>query len=903
MIRRALALLLLLAAPRVDAAAGVDQVVVVFKTHFDIGYTDMAQSVVERYRTSMIDQALEIADRNRVRPPERRFVWTLPGWPMAKIAEARPGQTPERRARVEDAFKEGRFVVHALPFTLHTELLEPEDLVRGLGFASRLSRAAGLPLPRDAKMTDVPSHSWILPTLLVSAGVEFLHLGCNAASRSPVLPRLFWWEGPDGSRLLTMYSAESYGTGLVPPADWPYRTWLALIHTGDNSGPPKPAEVDALLEEAAARLPGVKIRIGRLSDFADAVRAEKADIPVVRGDMPDTWIHGPMSDPEGSMLARALRPTLGTSEALGTLLRGWGREEPVDAAPILARAYEQSLLYGEHTWGGALYWVTEYGAKTRWGYGDAWKKERADGRFKRLEESWAEHRAYIEGARDLAAPLLDREMTALARAAGPAGPRLVVFNPLPWRRDGWTSFDWPGEPPPALKPASGGAAVPVLKEASGYGFAAGDLPPFGYRVFVPCPPPEGDRSRADEPASSRLENDRFKIELDPARGAIVSIVDKLLGRELIEPNAGFGRFLYERFDASQVAAFRRAYVKIDSDWGAAELGKPNMPPASEVPYRAASPAKPTLSFERSAGVAAAVLTSAPSPEIPFAVTTRLILRPGAPYIDLETTLHDKPADPWPEAGWIALPFKIEDPAFALGRLGSIVDPAKDVVAGSNRRLLALNTGMAVYDRSGRGVGLCAPDNPLVSLDSPGAWQYSPDFVPRKPAVFVQLFNNQWTTNFRFWNEGTWTARVRIWAFDRFAGASSLVKPSLETRYPMRAAFFDGAAGSLQPARAGLEIKPAGGSLVTAFGPNPDGEGTILRIWELAGRSGRCQVRVPVGLGARAVQPIDLRGRSIGKPIPLVSGASFFFDQRAFAPATFRLLESEDSPISIYRKSP
>lgn len=105
---------------------------------------------------------------------------------------------------------------------------------------------AGQPVPRDAKMTDVPSHSWVIPTLLLSGGHRVLHLGCNAASRSPAVPRLFWWEGPDGSRVLTMYTAESYGTGLVPPPDWPHRTWLALIHTGDNHGPPTPNEVREL---------------------------------------------------------------------------------------------------------------------------------------------------------------------------------------------------------------------------------------------------------------------------------------------------------------------------------------------------------------------------------------------------------------------------------------------------------------------------------------------------------------------------------------------------------------------------------------------------------------------------------------------------------------------------------
>jgi hypothetical protein len=107
---------------------------------------------------------------------------------------------------VEEAYRDGRIVTHALPFTTHTESLEIEDLVRGMGFSSRLSRSAGIALPRDAKMTDVPSHSWIIPTMLKHAGVEFFHIGCNEGVASPDLPRLFWWEGPDGSRVLTMYS-------------------------------------------------------------------------------------------------------------------------------------------------------------------------------------------------------------------------------------------------------------------------------------------------------------------------------------------------------------------------------------------------------------------------------------------------------------------------------------------------------------------------------------------------------------------------------------------------------------------------------------------------------------------------------------------------------------------------
>ena len=173
-----------------NANPALKEVVVVFKTHFDIGYTELASEVVKRYCTTMIDQALQVCDQNRDLPPEQQFVWTIPGWPLSQILW--DGQDAGRRNRVMAAFKDKHFVVHALPFTTHTESLELEDLVRGMGFSSRLSREAGLELPRDAKMTDVASHSWVIPTLLKHAGVDFLHLGCNSVCSSPDVPTLFW---------------------------------------------------------------------------------------------------------------------------------------------------------------------------------------------------------------------------------------------------------------------------------------------------------------------------------------------------------------------------------------------------------------------------------------------------------------------------------------------------------------------------------------------------------------------------------------------------------------------------------------------------------------------------------------------------------------------------------------
>ncbi len=876
------------AARKTVRRAGVEQVVVVFKTHFDIGYTDMAANVVQRYRTKMIDDALKVVEKSREMPPERRFAWTIPGWPLAKIMEDWPGQTPERREKVRAAFKEGRFVVHALPFTTHTELLEVEDLVRGLGHAARLSREAGLPLPRDAKMTDVACHAWIVPTLLRRAGVEFLHIGCNAACRSPQVPVLFWWEGPDGSRVLTMYTAESYGTGLVAPKGWPHKTWLALIHTGDNHGPPTPAEVDKLFAEAEKRLPGVKVRIGRLSDFSDAILAEKPELPVVRADMPDSWIHGPLCDPAGAALARDVRPKIGAAEGLHTQLAAWGVKGP-EVAPTAAAAWEQSLLYGEHTWGGALYWVSSYaGSKVKFPYGEEWKADRERGRFKRLEESWAEHTAYIEKARDLALPLLAGSLESLGKSVSVSGEGVVVYNPLPWKRDGIVELKGTSEDRWSLQRAGAEESVPAHHRGDSARFAVRDIPPMGYATYLKVAGrgvPGGPRLDMD---SNTIEGPFFKVVLDPARGAVKSLVDKRSGRELVDAGSehGFGRYLYERFDADYPANYLKAYVKIKADWATNEIGKPKMPPASEVPYRAAGPEKCEQGFTRSAVFVSAEMKSKPGGGVPHAVTTRVTLYRDLPWVDFEVTLHQKPADPWPEAGWLCFPFAVEAPQFRLGRQGSIVDPARDLIAGSNRHIFGVTTGVAVFDAQGRGAGMCAPDSPLVSLDAPGLWKYSPDFVPKRPAVYVNLFNNQWTTNFRMWNEGTWTARVRIWSFEKYDPEASLVTPSWEARLPLLASETGGGGGRLPASQAGLQLSRQG-VLVTAFGANPDGEGTLLRLWEETGKGGPCRVTLPKGLAASSAQPCDLRGRPLGKPLPVRDGA-FEAAIDAFAPATLIL---------------
>ena len=404
----------------------------VFKCHYDIGYTNSVPKVMEAYRTTIMDQVLQAADVLNQPGAPRKFSWAMPGWPLTQVLGSE--QTPERRAKVLTALRDGTVSVLAQPFPPETEVLEPEDVVQSLTFSSRICRSADLNLPISAKFSDVPSQSWVLPTLLHHAGIKFLHMGSNPAAGMAKVPPLFWWEGPDCSRLLTAYTSD-YGSAETPPANWPHRTWLAILVNGDNQGPQSVEKVRERLERIQKKFPKAKITVGSLDDFARAFLKNDADrlatLPVVRGDMPDTWIHGLQSMPIESALARRGRPTLTVLGGLDTTLRAWGLTTP-PVAPVLTAAFEQSLLYGEHTFGLDM-------KKVGYRYGEEFAKAYAEGKYRSSDATFDVHRNYARTMNGLVEPALAERTAALAAAnlGIEIGQGLVILGAA-----GLTAWGW-----------------------------------------------------------------------------------------------------------------------------------------------------------------------------------------------------------------------------------------------------------------------------------------------------------------------------------------------------------------------------------------------------------------------------------------------------------------------------
>ena len=75
--------------------------------------------------------------------------------------------------------------------------------------------------------------------------------------------------------------------------------------------------------------------------------------------------------------------------------------------------------------------------------------------------------------------------------------------------------------------------------------------------------------------------------------------------------------------------------------------------------------------------------------------------------------------------------------------------------------------------------------------------------------------------------------------------------------------------------------------MTAFCPNPDGDGVVLRLWEQSGVSGDITVTLPAGSKATKATPVTLRGEPAGVSLEIYDG-KFTIALGAWAPASFVL---------------
>jgi hypothetical protein len=133
----------------------------------------------------------------------------------------------------------------------------------------------------------------------------------------PLNTPFIWRSEQDNSEIIAMWHPFGYGghsvtadgttVELTPPEDCVYtpkfnetagRDILCFSWRGTNAGPFRdPDEVLQVFAQARAAFPGAKVKASTLETFVDALEPHTGRLPVVTGEIGDTWIHGVASDP------------------------------------------------------------------------------------------------------------------------------------------------------------------------------------------------------------------------------------------------------------------------------------------------------------------------------------------------------------------------------------------------------------------------------------------------------------------------------------------------------------------------------------------------------------------------------------------------------------------------------
>jgi hypothetical protein len=177
--------------------------------HLDVGYSDFQTKLAELH-SRIINEALDMNTEH----PEFRF--TLDGYWQAR--HFLQGRSAAEKEKFYAAVRDRKIFVPAQHSVILTGFPTGEALIRSFYGARRLNREAGGPWD-TVNITDVPSYSWAYASILAASGLKYFAAAANA-DRGPTLMlgdlhrrSPFWWEGPDGSRVLMWYSRHYHQIG------------------------------------------------------------------------------------------------------------------------------------------------------------------------------------------------------------------------------------------------------------------------------------------------------------------------------------------------------------------------------------------------------------------------------------------------------------------------------------------------------------------------------------------------------------------------------------------------------------------------------------------------------------------------------------------------------------------
>ena len=792
-------------------------------THLDIGFTDY-QPKIEELQNRNLDRLLEEMRHDA----DMRF--SLDGvWLVEQYLRTR---SPAAQKEFLEAVRAGRISIPAQYANLMAGGASLETLIRSTYAGRALNRAAGSQTDY-ANITDVPAYPWSYASVLGAAGVKYFAAGANDdrgpqplygrwQTRSP-----FWWQGPDGAKVLMAYTRQYSNLWFVcglPPREAGCRDGLpTFLQTFESPG----YRPDAVLMfgsqlENTDLIPGEgefvrgwnakyawpRLQLATFRDYFEMVEKKFGDqLETVRGDFGPYWEDGIGTDAQYAALYRETESRALAVEKLSSLA---ALQKPEWAPPLegLRRLWRDLLLYAEHTY-------TSSGGYSR---------PESEQSVRQIETK----HFHVSDARETAHWISQESMSRLLDSIRIEPPAIVVFNSLAHERSGLVEIDLSNGAQLVDTGTGQPAALESLRAGNGYRrvrFLAGRVPAMGYRVYriessqtAPASPEPKPANTIENAVLPRNRRPRIAAGFPafstnrPAASWSIRKSPYLLGQYVYVAGGDNTRLIHisEHLPNANLtvspAAAATAVNAVATPWG------------QSLNYRVSGPHAPRIDVE-------------------------IRLFNGEKKIEIVNRLQKEPVND-KEAIYFAFPFAAPQPEFEYEGQNGTVNPARDELAGGCREWYTAGHWARV---SGGGISAAVIpiDAPLVTFGDINRGLWPEKFEPKSSAIFSYALNNYWHTNFPRVQSGEFTFRYVVTSGAKLDPAylSRLGRESLTPLETGELARNDkvGLRGSLPATPASFLGLNGDGVELETLKPAEDGEGYIVRLLETAGREGRVRL--------------------------------------------------------------
>ena len=797
-------------------------------THLDVGYTDYQAKVAEA-QSRTLDEAMQMIQDH----PDFRF--SVDGfWCVRQFLAER---TEAQKQQLFQAVKDKKIFVPNVEASLLTGFPTLETLIRSLYPAFEFNQKHGGG-GNYVDITDVPSYSWSYASIMAAAGLQYFAAGSDNY-RAPILlqGRLqekspFWWEGPDGGRILMWYSRHYHQMrslfGLPPTLAGGHDSLPLFLQMYSQPDYKSDATIiygtqventDLFPQQATLVAEWNKVyaypRL-KYSGFAEAmgyIAGQFGDsIPVIRGDGGPYWEDGIASTARSAALERENEQRALAAEKFSTLSSLVNPRLRPDAEAI-KDLWSDMVLYDEHTWG-------DHRSTTS-------PESQESLRQQALKENFA------SDAKNRVDNLLWRSMAALADSISDPADTLLVFNPLSWQRSSMVEFDLDN----GLELVDLTTKQPVPYEVLSTGpeyhhvrFMAQDVPSVGYKGYALKPASQA-LPNPTATTDGTIENKFYRVVLDADSGAIKSIFDKELNKELLNTSSPY------RFNQC-------LYVTgADKTPNRALEYSPAVPLPDFTIHGAGSGRLVSVTHQPFGVVARLESSGVNTPKI----ATEVILFDGQKKIEFINRVQKKQVYTR-EAVYFAFPFAMEHPQFRYDIQNGVVDPSRDQLPGAGKEWFSVQHWVSA-EEGGVTAALVPVDASMVCLGDIFRGTWPREFGSRPGTIYSYAMINYWDTNYAAGQGGDFTFRYVLTSGDHLqpAGLSRLGWEELTPAETDQITSQDKAMATPRP------LDGAQGSFVQVDQPNvvlvtwkeaEDSDGTVLRFLEVGGQASTVDVQTP-----------------------------------------------------------